>query len=57
MLPLSYIVVDPLQSFRCFEDLQVVLDDVKRLGYDGVELNLAPTWRPFDTCASLISET
>lgn len=40
---LSYILVDPLGSFRKFEDLQAVLENIKTLGYDGVELNLTPT--------------
>jgi len=40
MLPLSYIVVDRLDSFTCFEDLQSVLHHIKSLGYGGVELNL-----------------
>jgi sugar phosphate isomerase/epimerase len=42
MPPISYILVDRLDSFRSFEDLQLVLRHIKSLGYEGVELNLTP---------------
>jgi sugar phosphate isomerase/epimerase len=42
MLPLSYILVERLDSFGSFEALQSVLIHIKALGYDGVELNLTP---------------
>jgi len=42
MLPLSYILVERLDSFGSFEALQSVLLHIKALGYDGVELNLTP---------------
>lgn len=42
MPPISYILVDRLDSFRSLEDLQSVLRHIKSLGYDGVELNLTP---------------
>jgi 5-keto-L-gluconate epimerase len=42
MLPLSYIVVERLDSFASLEDLQAVLHHLKALGYGGVELNLTP---------------
>lgn len=40
MSPLSYILVERLDTFRSFEDLQQVLHRIKTLGYVGVELNL-----------------
>jgi len=43
--PLSYILVERLDSFGSFEDLQSVLHHIKALGYDGVELNLTPNVR------------
>ena len=42
MPSLSYILIDSLDSFRSFEDLQYVLHYIKKLGYNGVELNLTP---------------
>jgi len=42
MPSLSYILVERLDSFSSFEDLQSVLHHIKALGYDGVELNLTP---------------
>src|SRR6185295_10856328 len=42
MPSLSYILVERLDSFGSFEDLQSVLLHIKALGYDGVELNLTP---------------
>ena len=42
MPPLSYILVERLDSFNSFEDLQQVLHHLKALGYGGVELNLTP---------------
>ena len=42
MPPLSYILVERLDSFSSFEDLQSVLHHIKALGYGGVELNLTP---------------
>jgi len=42
MPPLSYILVDRLDSFGSFEDIQRVLHHIKALGYGGVELNLIP---------------
>lgn len=42
MPSLSYILVERLDSFGSFEDLQSVLHHVKALGYGGVELNLTP---------------
>ena len=42
MPPLSYILVDRLDGFHSFEDLQAVLHHLKALGYGGVELNLTP---------------
>jgi len=42
MPPLSYILVERLDSFGSFEDLQSVLHHIKALGYAGVELNLTP---------------
>ena len=42
MPPLSYILVERLDSFGSFEDLQRALHRIKVLGYAGVELNLTP---------------
>jgi 5-keto-L-gluconate epimerase len=42
MPSLSYILVERLDSFTSFADLQSVLHHIKALGYDGVELNLTP---------------
>ena len=42
MPSLSYILVERLDSFSSFEDLQSVLHHIKALGYGGVELNLTP---------------
>ena len=42
MPPLSYILVERLDSFNSFKDLQQVLHHLKALGYGGVELNLTP---------------
>src|SRR6476660_5989285 len=42
MRPLSYILVERLDSFGSFADLQPVLRHIKELGYDGAELNLTP---------------
>ena len=42
MPSLSYILVERLDSFGSFEDLQSVLHHIKALGYGGVELNLTP---------------
>jgi len=42
MRPLSYILVERLDSFGSFADLQPVLLHIKELGYDGAELNLTP---------------
>ena len=42
MPSLSYILVERLDSFGSFENLQSVLHHIKALGYGGVELNLTP---------------
>jgi len=42
MPPVSYILVERLDRFGSFEDLQRVLHHIKALGYGGVELNLTP---------------
>lgn len=43
MPSLSYIfLVERLDSFRSFEELQSVMHHIRGLGYDGVELNLTP---------------
>ena len=42
MPSLSYILIERLDSFASFGDLQSVLHHIKVLGYDGVELNLTP---------------
>jgi 5-keto-L-gluconate epimerase len=42
MPSVSYILVEKLDSFGSFADLQSALRHIKALGYDGVELNLTP---------------
>jgi sugar phosphate isomerase/epimerase len=42
MPPLSYILVERLDTFSSFEDLERVLHHIKGLGFSGVELNLTP---------------
>ena len=42
MPSLSYILVERLDSFGSFADLQSALHHIKALGYGGVELNLTP---------------
>jgi 5-keto-L-gluconate epimerase len=42
MSSFSYILVERLDSFRSFEELQSAMHQIKGLGYDGVELNLTP---------------
>ena len=42
MPSLSYILVERLDSFGSFADLQSVLHHIKELGYEGAELNLTP---------------